>query len=115
MSKINFSDRTIAFIVSLSFFMEAVDSTVINTAIPTMAKSLNVAPVDLKVALVSYLLSLAIFIPISGWIADKFGSKRVFIRTYEKPNAQGTFTNLRKPWMAFESSMDAYSVFAKVP
>ena len=56
-------------------FMEAVDTTIINTAIPAMSRSLNVNPIDLKIALISYLLSLAIFIPISGWAADKFGVK----------------------------------------
>lgn len=66
-------------IVSFAMFMEAVDTTIINTAIPVMAHSLNVNPIDLKLALISYLLSLAIFIPISGWIADKFGIKKVFI------------------------------------
>lgn len=65
--------------VSLALFMESVDTTIINTAIPAMARSLQVHPVDLKIALISYLLSLAIFIPISGWIADKFGIKRMFI------------------------------------
>ena len=69
----------IPFIISLSFFMEAVDSTIINTAIPAISRSMLVEPVDLKVALISYLLSLAIFIPISGWLADKFGSKKIFI------------------------------------
>ncbi|MCC2666717.1 MAG: Multidrug efflux protein [Gammaproteobacteria bacterium] len=69
----------VLFIVSLALFMEALDTTVINTAIPTMAQSLNVNPIDLKIALISYLLSLAIFIPISGWMADKFGTKRIFI------------------------------------
>jgi len=69
----------ILLIVSLALFMEALDTTIINTAIPAMSKSLNVNPIDLKVALISYLLSLAIFIPISGWIADKFGIKRIFI------------------------------------
>jgi EmrB/QacA subfamily drug resistance transporter len=59
--------------------MEALDTTVINTAIPSMSLSLQVNPIDLKITLISYLLSLAIFIPISGWIADKFGIKRVFI------------------------------------
>jgi EmrB/QacA subfamily drug resistance transporter len=59
--------------------METLDTTVINTAIPTMSQSLNVNPIDLKIALISYLLSLAIFIPISGWIADKWGIKYVFI------------------------------------
>jgi EmrB/QacA subfamily drug resistance transporter len=69
----------ILLIVAFAMFMEAVDTTVINTAIPAMSHSLNVNPIDLKLALISYLLSLAIFIPISGWIADKFGIKQVFI------------------------------------
>lgn len=69
----------ILLIVSFAMFMEAVDTTIINTAIPVMAHSLHVNPIDLKLALISYLLSLAIFIPISGWIADKFGIKKVFI------------------------------------
>ena len=69
----------IAFIVSLAMFMEGLDATVINTAIPAMSVSLSVSPIDLKIALISYLLSLAVFIPISGWLADKFGIKRVFI------------------------------------
>ncbi|EHL29285.1 MDR family MFS transporter [Legionella drancourtii] len=69
----------ILLIVSFAMFMEAVDTTIINTAIPVMAHSLHVNPIDLKLALISYLLSLAIFIPISGWIADRFGVKKVFI------------------------------------
>ncbi|KTD66389.1 multidrug efflux protein [Legionella santicrucis] len=69
----------ILFTVALAMFMEAVDTTIINTAIPVMARSLDVDPIDLKLALISYLLSLAIFIPISGWVADKFGIKAVFI------------------------------------
>ena len=79
MPKLLTSHAMIPFIIALSFFMEGVDSTIINTAIPAMARSLAEDPVDLKVALISYLLSLAIFIPISGWIADKYGSKKVFI------------------------------------
>ena len=75
-----FADKKIiTFIVSLALFMDALDTTIINTAIPAMAHSLQVSPVDLKIALISYLVSLAIFIPISGWVADKFGIKRVFI------------------------------------
>ena len=72
-------NKMIAFVVSLALFMEAVDTTAINTAIPAMSHSLHVAPIDLKIALISYLLSLATFIPISGWMADKYGIKRVFI------------------------------------
>jgi EmrB/QacA subfamily drug resistance transporter len=65
--------------VSLAIFMEAVDTTIINTAIPSMSQSLQIGPVDLKIALISYLLSLAIFIPISGWLADKYGTKKIFL------------------------------------
>jgi len=75
----NANERVIAWVISCAMFMEALDTTIINTAIPAMAHSFQVDPIDLKVALISYLLSLAIFIPISGWMADKFGSKRVFI------------------------------------
>lgn len=69
----------ILLIVSFAMFMESVDTTILNTAIPVMAQSFQVNPLSLKLALISYLLSLAIFIPISGWIADKFGIKTVFI------------------------------------
>ena len=72
-------NRVIGFVVSLALFMDALDTTIINTAIPAMSRSLGVQPVDLKIALISYLVSLAIFIPISGWVGDKFGVKRVFI------------------------------------
>lgn len=72
-------NERIKFVIALSFFMEAMDSTVINTAVPEIAKSFHVHAIDLKIALISYLVSLAVFIPISGWIADKFGAKKVFI------------------------------------
>ena len=58
--------RITMFTVSLALFMDVLDTNIINTAIPTMARNFNVNPVDLKIALISYLLSLAIFIPISG-------------------------------------------------
>ncbi|HVV68292.1 MAG TPA: MFS transporter [Gammaproteobacteria bacterium] len=72
------SKKIIPFIISLASLMQALDVTIINTAIPTMAAHLKVNPVDMKIALISYLMALAIFIPISGWVADKFGAKRVF-------------------------------------
>jgi EmrB/QacA subfamily drug resistance transporter len=58
--------------------MEQLDSTIINTAVPAMAASLNVAPLSLKAVVTSYILSLAVCIPISGWMADRFGTRRVF-------------------------------------
>jgi EmrB/QacA subfamily drug resistance transporter len=79
MFKIINSHSLLIFVISLSFLMEAVDGTIINTSIPAISYSLSVDPVNLKIALISYFLSLAIFIPISGWLADKFGSKHIFI------------------------------------
>lgn len=74
-----FQKNIILLIIALALFMESIDTSIINTAIPVMAHSLQVNAVDLKIALISYLLSLAVFIPISGWIADKYGAKKVFI------------------------------------
>ena len=70
--------RVTALIVASSLFMQNVDSTVIATALPTMARAFNVEPVRMNVAMTSYLLSLAVFIPASGWMADRFGARNVF-------------------------------------
>src|SRR5450432_1694216 len=58
--------------------MESLDTTILNTAVPAIAQALNVAPLSMKAVLASYTLSLAVFIPISGWMADRFGTRRVF-------------------------------------
>jgi len=65
-------------IVGCALFMEMLDATVISTALPAMAKSLGEDPIKLNLAITSYLLSLAVFIPISGWMADRFGARTVF-------------------------------------
>jgi len=65
-------------VVACAMFMQNLDSTVIATALPTIARSLNESPLRLNVAITCYLLSLAVFIPISGWTADRFGARRVF-------------------------------------
>ena len=70
--------RLLPWLVAVSFFMESLDMTILNTAAPTIAASLGVVPLSLKSALTSYTLSLALFIPLSGWIADRFGTRRVF-------------------------------------
>ena len=70
--------RYMPWLVAVALFMENLDATIVNTAVPTMAKSLEVQPLSLKAVMTSYALSLAVFIPISGWMADKFGTKRVF-------------------------------------
>ncbi len=65
-------------IVATALFMENLDGTVLSTALPAMAADLHEDPIRLKLALTSYLLALAVFIPLSGWAADKLGAKRVF-------------------------------------
>jgi EmrB/QacA subfamily drug resistance transporter len=70
--------RTVALVVASALFMENIDSTILATALPTIAADLNVNPLSLKLALTSYLVSLAIFIPPSGWVADRYGARRVF-------------------------------------
>ncbi len=69
----------IPLIVASIMFMEFLDSTILNTAIPSIATSFAISPVVLKFSVASYFLSLAIFIPISGWCADKFGTKHMFM------------------------------------
>ena len=68
----------VSLIVACAMFMQNLDSTVIATALPTIAHSLGETPLRLNVAITCYLLSLAVFIPISGWTADRFGARRVF-------------------------------------
>src|ERR1700691_3319813 len=72
------SKRLLPWLVAVAFFMESLDTTILNTAVPAIAQALHVAPLSMKSVLASYTLSLAIFIPISGWMADRFGTRRVF-------------------------------------
>jgi EmrB/QacA subfamily drug resistance transporter len=65
-------------VVAAVLFMEQLDSTIVNTAVPAMAASLHVTPLSLKAVVASYILSLAVCIPVSGWMADRFGTRRVF-------------------------------------
>jgi MFS family permease len=68
----------IPLLVAGAFFMENLDGTVIATALPQMARSFHVGPVSLNVGMTAYMLTLAVFIPISGWVADRFGARTVF-------------------------------------
>src|SRR5271163_1748500 len=72
------SKRLLPWLIAVAFFMESLDTTILNTAVPTIAAALHVAPLSMKSVLASYTLSLAVFIPISGWMADRFGTRRVF-------------------------------------
>ncbi len=70
--------RLLPWLVAIGFFMESLDTTILNTAVPAVAQALNVPPLSMKAVLASYTLSLAVFIPISGWMANRFGTRRVF-------------------------------------
>jgi EmrB/QacA subfamily drug resistance transporter len=65
-------------LVATALFMEQLDATIVNTAVPSIAASLHVTPLSLKSVVTSYILSLAVGIPVSGWIADRYGTRRVF-------------------------------------
>jgi EmrB/QacA subfamily drug resistance transporter len=68
----------VALIVACALFMENLDGTVISTALPAMARSFGASPVRLSLGITVYMLSLAVFIPISGWVADRFGARTIF-------------------------------------
>jgi len=71
--------RMIPFIVGCALFMQMLDATVVATAIPAMAASLGTTAVQMNISITSYLLALAVFVPISGWAAERFGARRIFI------------------------------------
>jgi len=71
-------NRIVPMILAVALFMEQMDSTVISTSLPAIARDIGVGPITLKLALTSYMVALAIFIPLSGWMADRFGAKRIF-------------------------------------
>jgi len=70
--------RLLPWIVAVAFLMESLDTTILNTGVPKIAEALHVVPLSMKAVLSSYTLSLAVFIPVSGWMADKLGTRHVF-------------------------------------
>ncbi|MGB6354895.1 MAG: DHA2 family efflux MFS transporter permease subunit [Steroidobacteraceae bacterium] len=70
--------RLLPWLIAVGYFMESLDTTILNTAVPAIAQALKVQPLNMKAVLASYTLSLAVFIPISGWMANRFGTRRVF-------------------------------------
>ncbi|WSQ06997.1 MFS transporter [Streptomyces sp. NBC_01231] len=71
--------RGLALLVAGAFFMENLDGTIISTAAPDMAASFGVRPADIGIAMTAYFVALAVFIPVSGWAADRYGARRVFV------------------------------------
>src|SRR5687768_13369720 len=73
------SSRLLPLIVAVALFIENMDSTVLSTSLPAIAADLATDPIALKLALTTYLLALAVFIPVSGWVADRFGARATFV------------------------------------
>jgi MFS family permease len=71
--------RYLPWLVATALFMEQLDATIVNTAVPSIATSLQVTPLSLKSVVTCYILSLAVGIPVSGWMADRYGTRRVFL------------------------------------
>lgn len=71
--------KTLPLILATAIFMQMLDSTILNTSLPSIAKDLNESPLDMQNAIISYVLTLAVFMPVSGFLADKFGTRKVFI------------------------------------
>ena len=76
---INTTKKLLPLILATAIFMQMLDSTVLNTSLPSIAKDLNESPLNMQNAIISYVLTLALFMPVSGFLADKFGTRKVFI------------------------------------
>src|SRR5580658_3289938 len=74
-----FAARMVAIAVASALLMEFVDATALSTALPTLARAFHTDPIHLKLALTSYILALAVIAPASGWVADRYGPRRVFL------------------------------------
>jgi MFS family permease len=72
-------NRSVPLIVALALLMETIDATALSTALPAIAQSVNAPILSLKLALATYLISLAALVPASGWVADRYGARRIFV------------------------------------
>lgn len=79
--------------------MQMLDSTILNTSLPAIAKDLNESPLNMQNAIISYVLTLAVFMPVSGFLSDKFGTKRVFIFSIVLFSAGSLFCSLSQNLM----------------
>ncbi|HWH84894.1 MAG TPA: multidrug transporter subunit MdtD [Burkholderiaceae bacterium] len=71
--------RLLPWVVAIAFFMQTLDGTILNTTLPTMARDLGESPLRMQSVVIAYLLTVALFIPASGWLADRFGTRRAFV------------------------------------
>ncbi len=71
--------RVLLWIVAVAFFMQMLDGTILNTALPTIARDMGVSPLRMQAVIIAYILTMALVIPAAGWLSDRFGAKRIFI------------------------------------
>lgn len=79
MKKVDSRSKALPWLAAVAFFMQALDNTILNTAIPNVAEHLQTTPLAMRAAIISYALTVGMLIPISGWLADRFGTKKIFI------------------------------------
>lgn len=79
LQQLDSTKKYLPFLLGMAIFMQMLDSTILNTSLPAIARDLNESPMNMQNAIISYVLTLAIFIPVSGFISDKYGTKKVFI------------------------------------
>lgn len=76
---VNTNTRFLPLVTAVAMFMQSLDGTILNTSLPSIAKSMNYSPLEMQSVIVSYTLTLALFIPLSGWLSDRFGTRNMFI------------------------------------
>src|SRR5690606_21649226 len=72
-------ERYLPLVTAVAMLMQSLDGTILNTSLPSIGVDMNYSPLDMQSVIVSYTLTLALFIPLSGWLSDKFGTKKMFI------------------------------------
>lgn len=72
------NSNRLLWLVAIGFFMETLDSTIVNTALPSMAQSLKESPLLMQSVVIAYSLTIAVLIPASGWVTDRFGTRKIF-------------------------------------
>ena len=71
--------KVLPLILATAIFMQMLDSTILNTSLPSIAKDLNESPLNMQNTIISYVLTLAVFMPASGFLADRFGTRKIFV------------------------------------
>ena len=91
--------RILLWLVAIGFFMQTLDSTIVNTALPAMARSLGESPLRMQAVVVAYALTMAVIIPATGWLADRFGTRHIFLLAHFVVLALLTFVPAISTWL----------------